>query len=75
MTEILHQADVQGGAMDDFSVYVTLQPDGTVDVIASRGMTAPIRLTAPLRPLRVSLQMPYSPQYQPLRLTVTRETP
>jgi hypothetical protein len=73
MAEVIaYMSVLHSGTLDEFSVHVNVQPDGKAFVITSAGMLKPIIVMAG-RPTTVRLRMPYTPDNQPLQLTVTRE--
>jgi hypothetical protein len=75
MAEVIaHQADLHSATMDELEVWVEVKPDGKATVMTNRGMTQPL-LAMVGYPVRVSLRMPYTPDNQVLRLTITRENP
>jgi hypothetical protein len=67
-------ATVHSGTFDEFTILVRLRPDGTAEVIASPGMTKPVIVTA-ASPITLSLAMPYTPDRQPLRVSIVRDMP
>lgn len=73
MSELLMtHATITSGESADFTVRIEALPDGNAMVSVWPGLRTPI-VVMPGGPTTVRLQMPYTPDRQPLRIEVTRE--
>jgi hypothetical protein len=73
MTEMLvHHSYIHSKQMDRFVIRIETRADGRAEITLHPGPTQPV-FVFPVEPATIELQMPYTPDNQPLLLQITKE--